>query len=237
MRLLGGRVDSETHRKGLETPLQMTTETRDGSFDTGRAEQLLGELHTGDDSARDRILEACDARLRELAHRLLGGFAKVRRWDGTDDVAQGAAMRLYRALGTTVPASPRALVGLMATVVQRELLDLARKHAGPTSYAANHETNVEGGPNGQVFVVECAVDQHDQDEELPLDRWEAFHEAVEKLPEEHRDVFRFVWYLGLDQKTVADTLGMSVRTAERRWREGRELVARSLEGNTSKAPA
>lgn len=185
---------------------------------------LLDQLAAGDDSARVKLLEICDGRLRELAHRLLGKFAKVRRWDDTDDVAQGAAMRLYRALGETVPESPRGLMGLMATVIQRELIDLARKHSGPMSYAANHGTNVMDASDGGVFIVEGTADERELDEELPLDRWEAFHTAVEGLPEEHREVFKLVWYLGLDQKAAAEALDTSQSTVGRRWREAREMI-------------
>lgn len=185
---------------------------------------LLEKLAAGDDSARVKLLEICDGRLRELARRLLGKFAKVRRWDNTDDVAQGAAMRFYRALGETVPDSPRGLMGLMATVIQRELIDLARKHSGPMSYAANHETNVIDTPDGGVFVVDGAADERELSEELPLDRWEAFHAAVDGLPEAHREVFKLVWYLGLDQKAAAETLETSQSTVGRRWREAREMI-------------
>lgn len=205
--------------------------TADGQLDaviTG----CLHRLAAGDDSARGKILEICDGRLRELSSRLLGKFARVRRWDNTDDVAQNAAMRLYRALGETVPDSARGLMGLMATQIQRELIDLARKHAGPTSYAANHGTNVRGDTeNGEVFLVEELEDAGDSlDEEVPLERWESFHKAVESLPEEHREVFRLVWYLGADRETAAKTLGLSVRTVGRRWQEAREMVARAVEG-------
>jgi RNA polymerase sigma factor (sigma-70 family) len=195
----------------------------DAVFDAHVA-SCLEKLAAGDDSARVKLLEICDARLRELAHRLLGRFAKVRRWDDTGDVSQGAALRLYRALGETVPDSPRGLMGLMATVIQRELIDLARRHAGPMSYAANHETNVHRLDSGNAFHVDEAADLSDQREELPLDRWEAFHAAVEALPDEHREVFKLVWYLGADQRTAADTLGMSLTTVGRRWREAREMI-------------
>lgn len=191
----------------------------------------LKRLAKGDDSARVEILEVCNERLRELSSRLLGKFAKVRRWDNTDDVAQNAAMRLYRALGDTVPDSPRGLMGLMATQIQRELIDLARKHSGPMSYAQNHDTNVarDGEKNG-VFLVDDAEDAGDGlEEELPLERWESFHAAVESLPEEHREVFKLVWYLGADRETAAKTLGLSVRTVGRRWQEAREIVARAVE--------
>lgn len=193
----------------------------------------LARLAKGDKAAREDILEVCNERLRELSSRLLGKYAKVRRWDNTDDVAQNAAMRLYRALGETVPDSPRGLMGLMATQIQRELIDLARKHAGPMSYAKNHDTNfAREGQNSGVFLVDEAEDAGDSlEDEVPLDRWESFHAAVESLPEEHREVFKLVWYLGADRETAAKTLGLSIRTVGRRWQEAREMVARAVEGD------
>jgi len=190
----------------------------------------LVRLQTGDDAARAEILAICDMRLRDLSHRLLGRFAKVRRWDDTDDVAQNAALRLYRALTDTVPDSPRGLMGLMATQIHRELIDLARKHSGPMSYAANHGTNVRRDRDGEVFVVEEFADRSDaDDEEIPIARWEQFHAAVEALPDEQREVFKLVWYLGLDQQAAAEALGMSLRTLARRWHEGRQAVRLTLE--------
>ena len=156
----------------------------------------------------------------------------MRRWDNTDDVAQNAALRLYRALGETIPDSPRGLMGLMAVQIQRELIDLARKHSGPMSYAANHGTNVRPGTSGdEVFLVDEAPEISPDDEILPVDRWKSFHEAVESLPEEHREVFRLVWYLGVDQETAARSLGVSLRTVARRWQEARAMVKARLDGD------
>jgi RNA polymerase sigma factor (sigma-70 family) len=198
--------------------------------------QSLKLLAAGDTHAREKIIELCHGRLRDLSSRLLGKFAKVRRWDDTDDVAQNAAMRLYRALGDTVPESPRGLMGLLATQIQRELIDLARKHSGPMSYAANHGTNVREGSQGGTFLVDEAADEAhaEVDEELPLERWESFHGAVEALPEEHREVFRLVWYLGVDQKTAAETLGISRRTLQRRWQEAHEMVREKLDRDSQR---
>jgi DNA-directed RNA polymerase specialized sigma24 family protein len=97
------------------------------------------------------------------------------------------------------------------------------------SYAANHGTNVRADTSGDVFLVEEAAALDTNDESIPLERWEAFHAAVEKLPDEHREVFKMAWYLGADKPTVAKSLGMSLRTVERRWQEAREMVRAVLE--------
>jgi RNA polymerase sigma factor (sigma-70 family) len=197
---------------------------------TDRLAASLERLAAGDKSARDEILELCQERLRVLSRRLLGKFARVRRWDNTDDIAQNAAMRLHRALGDTVPDSPRGLMGLMAVQIQRELIDLARKHSGPHSWASNHDTNA--GMNGSEW--ECRVDEAAEPdeslEEIPIERWEEFHAAIEGLPGDLREVFRMVWYLGLDRESAAKAMGCSVRTLGRMWAEARDLVGRAMEG-------
>jgi len=197
-------------------------------MDTTRAlNHALARLAAGDPSARDQIIELCGTRLRELAHRMLNRFPGVRRHDDTDDVFQNAAMRLHRALGQmgAERESPRSLMALAATQIHRELVDLARRNAGPTSYAANHGTNVAGGTDTErYFIEEAAVCDE------PLDRWEEFHKAVERLPAESKEVFQLAWYLGADQKTIAGVMGCSERTVKNRWRAARESVKTALDG-------
>jgi RNA polymerase sigma factor (sigma-70 family) len=199
----------------------------DDTFSAALAE-CLQRLGRGDLSARDRIIELCSDRLRDLAHRMLGRYPGVRRWEDTDDVFQNAAMRLHRALGDMQLESPRSIMALAATQLHRELIDLARRHAGPSSYAANHGTNVmplvaaDDGPNQYI--------DHSPSSDTNLDRWTLFHEAIAHLPDEEREVFHLVWYLGADQKTIATLLNCSERTVKYRWRSAREAVRSELEG-------
>lgn len=183
--------------------------------DTSRLTACLERLAAGDLTARDEIIEVCGDRLRVLAHRMLARFPKVRRWDDTDDVFQNAAMRLHRALGEVPIDSPRSIMALAATQIHRELVDLARRYAGPSSFAAHHATNA--GPPGSLSAD-------------PLERWTQFHEAIAALPAELREVFHLVWYLDTDQKTIAVLLGCSERTVKTRWREAREAVRAALGG-------
>ena len=137
----------------------------------------LARLAAGDLSARDRIIELCSDRLRVLAHRMLARFPNVRRWDDTDDVFQNAAMRLHRALGQMQFDSPRSIMALAATQLHRELIDLARRHAGPASYAANHGTNMIPLASGADAAGGRHIDGM-ATPETPLDRWNEFHEAA-----------------------------------------------------------
>lgn len=191
----------------------------------------LDQLRAGDLGVRDRIIEVCSGRLRLLAHRMLSRFPGVRRWDDTDDVFQNSALRLHRALGETLPETPRALMALAATQLHRELIDLARRHSGPMSFAANHATNPPQARAGSepASTPPAAVEAAAAPDE-GLDRWTQFHDAIAALPAELREVFHLVWYIGADQRSIARLLDCSERTVKSRWREAREAVRAALDG-------
>lgn len=187
----------------------------------------LARLAAGELVVRDRIIELLGGRLRLLARRMLARFPNVRRWDDTDDVFQNVALRLHRALGRP-GGPPRSLMALAGAELHRELLDLARRYAGPRSHASHHATNTIRGATG------AAADRHDARAMAPddtLDRWSRFHDAIAGLPSGQREVFDLVWYLGADQRTAADLLGCSVRTVKSRWREARDAVRHALDGD------
>jgi RNA polymerase sigma factor (sigma-70 family) len=186
----------------------------------------LARLAAGDLSARDRILELCADRLRILAQRMLGRFPGVRREADTDDVFQNAALRLHRALGSLAASgeAPRSLLALAATQVRRELIDLARRAGGPQSWSANHDTNAVPGGGGRLHVEE-AVSAAES-----FERWEAFHAAIDGLPDVEREVVHLAWYLGASQTTIASVVGCSPRTVKNRWRSAREKIVLSLDG-------
>jgi len=194
----------------------------------------LARLAAGDPRAREDILEVCMTRLHVIASRMLADFPAVRRWNDTGDVLQGALVRLHRALGDVHPATVRELLGLATTQMQRELIDLARKYAGPMSHAAHHDTNSfrpggggGPGPDQGLQRTDMAGAHADGPE---LERWTAFHAAVDGLPDDQREVFRLVWYFGCDQEQVAATLGCSTRTVKRHWQAARQAISAALDG-------
>jgi RNA polymerase sigma-70 factor (ECF subfamily) len=194
-----------------------------------RLHACLERLARGEPEARDELIAiACD-RMRGLAHRMLRTFPTVRRWDETEDVVQNAAMRLYRALGDTVPRDARGFSGLASLQIRRELLDLAKKYAGPESFAANQETNCRFRDGAYRAKIDDAQDRTESSDQL--ERWTRLHEAAATLPEEERELFHLVWYLGMQQEAVSTLLGCSVRTIKRRWESAKSLLADAVSGN------
>jgi RNA polymerase sigma-70 factor (ECF subfamily) len=67
-----------------------------------------------------------------------------------------------------------------------------------------------------------------------FDLWARFHEAVDELPEEEREVVGLVFYHGWTQARIADLFDVDERTIRRRWsaacRRLRELVGGYVPG-------
>jgi RNA polymerase sigma factor (sigma-70 family) len=182
---------------------------------------LLQRLGQGDPVARSEVIEHACERLRRLTRRMLRNYPGVRRWTETDDVLQGAMIRLHRSLSQVRPETTRLFFGLAATQIRRELIDLARHHYGPEGNGANHHT--DGGE-----AVENSLDG--RSEPHSLIEWTNFHNQVENLPEEQRNVFDLLWYKGLTQPEAAEVLGISLATLKRRWQLARLLMHDALKG-------
>lgn len=190
---------------------------------TARLQHWLDRLRHGDAGARNEVItHACD-RLRALTRRMLRGYPGVRRWSETDDVLQNALMRLHRSLAEVQPKSARQFYALAGTQVRRELIDLSRHFLGPEGVGARHDT--DGG--------EAAGRTPDhRGEPDTLEGWAAFHEAVDGLPDEEREVFGLLWYEGLTQPEAASVLAVSLKTVKRRWQSARLLLHRAMRGRS-----
>jgi RNA polymerase sigma-70 factor (ECF subfamily) len=181
-------------------------------------------MQSGDPAVRDELLEHTCERLRRLAHKMLKGFDRVKRWEQTDDVLQNALLRLWTALQQVTPRSVSEFFGLAALQIRRELLDLARQHYGPEGQGAHHATQVKEDGTEPVDVADTTH------EPSQLALWSEFHQQVDALPDEERVVFDLVWYQGLTQGKAARLLGVSEPTLKRRWWSARRRLHEALDG-------
>jgi RNA polymerase sigma factor (sigma-70 family) len=190
----------------------------------------IDRLQAGDEAARDELLSRSCDRLRRLTRKMLRGFPGVRRWEQTDDVLQNASLRLCSALREVRPPTAADFFRLAAAAIRRELLDLARRHAGAHGLGANHNS-LAAAPGGAADAsandLRFADTTNDPDQ---LDAWSEFHRAADALPAEAREIFDLLYYQGVSQLEAAAILGVSERTVKRRWQSARLQLHGALEG-------
>ncbi len=190
----------------------------------------IDRLRAGDESAREELLKCACNRMMHLTRNMLRGYARVKRWEQTDDVFQNAAMRLYRALGEVQPETTRDFFRLAALNIRRELLDLAKHYYGPQGEGAHH-ASFGGGNQGTSSGDAARFDPSDSQEGPErLAAWTEFHCQVEALPDEEREIFDLLWYQGLSQAEAAEVLHVSERTIKRRWQSARLILHDRLHG-------
>ena len=185
---------------------------------TTKLNDLLQLLENSDsDAVRSELIAHSCERLRLLTAKMLNRYPSVRRWEQTDDVFVEAATRLHKTLEEVRPESARHFYNLAGQKVRWVLIEMARRHYGPLGIGKNHDTG----------------DHHEQAAQpQSLFQWTAFHEAVDQLPDEAREVFSLVWYEGLSQQEVGEVLSLSVRTVKRRWQSARCLLYDLLGGES-----
>jgi RNA polymerase sigma-70 factor (ECF subfamily) len=158
---------------------------------------------------------------------MLKGHPAVRRWTQTDDVLQGALLRLLRAVQAVQPSTARDFFALAALQIRRELLDLARHYYGPQGLGANHASH---GPD--EAEPQSPHDRPDvSGEPSRLAEWCEFHQQIDALPEDEREVVGLLFYQGLTQAEAAELLGVTVRTVQRRWHAALVSLHDALKGH------
>jgi len=204
------------------------------SDDTTHLQVLLDRYLSDDEGAFDELIDYATRRLRSLARKMLARYPHVRRWEETDDVMQAALLRLHRSLKEVRPDSKRAFFGLAATQMRRTLIDLARHYYGTYGLGKNYNSVAGRQVESHDSPLDHAADNTRKKPD-DLERWTAFHEAIDLLPEEEREVMSLVWYGGMLQKEVATTLEVSERTVIRRMNKARLSLNQLLENRQPEA--
>jgi RNA polymerase sigma factor (sigma-70 family) len=193
---------------------------------------LLDQSFAGNPAANEALLHhACD-RLLKLTRKMFHGHRGLRRWTQTDDVFQGALLRLHRALSQTEVETVRHFFNLATVQIRRELIDLSRKTFGRYGIGRNHHTDFQPADEAGGSLHRIS------DEPDSLDGWETFHQQIDDLPEQEKEVFSLLYYEGLEQTEVARLLEISERTVRNRWNRAKLLLAGELadESRTAEDP-
>ena len=111
-------------------------------------QSCLDRMKAGDPTARDDLIRMSYHRLDALVRRMLKKDDRVASWEQADDVLQNAALRLWRSLERVAPGSVAEFLGLAATQIRRELIDLARHYFGQQGAGQHQAPPAPGGADG-----------------------------------------------------------------------------------------
>jgi len=187
-------------------------------FDTIKLQEWVKQYQAGDMVARDRLIQATLGRLESMACRMLKQFPRVQRWEETADILQNSILRLMQALRAAQFDSTKAYFSMAAALMRRELIDMVRHYTGPLGLDRNM-TSV-AGKNGDSSGDDDLDKPASEINLHQLESWANFHEAVETLPVEEREVFCLKFYHNWSNPQIAELFVVDERTIRRRWNAG-----------------
>ena len=183
----------------------------------------LDRLGADVSSARDELFAAARTNLLAMTRRQLHHFARLRRWEESDDIVQVVLLRLTKCLERLRPTTTREFLALSATLIRHELIDLANHYYRSHGAGTCHQTPSVTGPS----LVEGQPDRRALNPQKAAELAE-IHEKIAELPPEDREVFDLHWYHGLSQDEIANMLDVSIRTVKRRWLSAKLCLGQSL---------
>ena len=169
--------------------------------------ELLRRHAAGDPAAAGELVVYCEDRLRAMVGQVYGQYPRLRHEIETSDVFQNLAADLLAALRKRTFATTNDFIRYAGRAVRNQLIDLTRKK-GPESFPAHGSG--ESDPADRVPEATGGPSN--------LARWAEFHEAIEALPPDQRELFDLLYYLGLTQEAAAEFLGVPLRTLKAHWR-------------------
>jgi RNA polymerase sigma-70 factor (ECF subfamily) len=199
----------------------------DPAFNSVMLQDCLDRWQAGDRAAADELLRASGVRLEKLARRMCRSFPNVRGWAETGDVLQSSLIRLLRTLQNMRPLTTRDFFNLAAVHIRRELLDLARHFRRKAWVPLELPSASADGLSQRSDVAPPPPDD--------FDLWTRFHQAVDQLPVEEREVVGLVFYHGWTQVRIAELFGVDERTIRRRWSSACERL-RAIVGGCPPGP-
>ncbi len=187
---------------------------------TAAVQHYLNAL-AGDQPAEPIIRALLDRSVRRL--QLLCGNLLHRKYRRltlpplnlqTDEMVSAVVERLLKAMRSVRPQTVRQFFALVNQHMRWELNDLARRLDEQSTAVELREGLVPAPASSESMLT---PDGH------------RMLEAIDKLPEEEREVFDLVRIQGLTQAEVAEVLGVSAKTVQRRLNRSLMLLAKELD--------
>jgi RNA polymerase sigma factor (TIGR02999 family) len=187
------------------------------THDSGPVTAMLARISAGDAEALDRLFPLVYAQLRSAAQRAIGRERVGHTLQPTALVHE-AYLKLVG--GGAIPARDRAQFQAIAARAMRQIL---------VDHARRHRADKRGGG---AFVAELPEDVA-ANGGLAMDELVALSDALDRLSAVSprlRSVVEMRFFAGLEEKEIAEALGVTTRTVERDWVKARAWLYREVYG-------
>lgn len=189
--------------------------------DPGEVTVLLRELRGGNGAVLERVLTLIYDDLRALARRQLQREYQARTLEPTALVHE-AYLKLVR--GTRVDATDRAhFLAIAAHAMRQVLVDRARRRTAAK----------RGGEGDDAWKQVTLTDAGGSEGGLDAEELIALDDALERLDERQRKIVECRFFAGMDDREIAEVLGVTDRTVRREWVKARAHLNRALYGESS----
>lgn len=197
-----------------------------------RIEEAIARWKAGDKTAKNDLIAHAKNQVERMTRRLLRhdqAFKEVRKWEQTDDVAQGVFMRLSRMLDQTEIESVRHFFAIAANHIDwqlraiRDLLQAAKRKT------PNRLTNVQRNPKGGPPLVDEKLNSIPARED-GFEKLAQLLDGLETISGEDREIINLILVNGLNLQEAADVMKVSLATLNRRYRQVRAKLAAEIGG-------
>jgi len=180
----------------------------------GEVTRLLSSARAGDSAALDRLVPLVYEDLRAIARRQLGREHGPRTLQPTALVHE-AYVKLSG--GAALAASDRSHFMAIAARAMRQVLVERARHYGASR---------RGGGLQQTTLTDGSWTT-----DLDPDQLIALSDALDTLEPRQRQVVECRFFAGLEEKEIAEALGVTERTVRRDWTKARAWLYRELYGS------
>jgi RNA polymerase sigma factor (sigma-70 family) len=165
--------------------------------------ELAHRFASGDDESVRALYERFGRAVHTVAYSIVRDHATAA------DVVQGTFVKAWRAADTFNPE--RELGPWLYTIARRQAIDTLRR-----------ERRIEPAESDVVDVVELPPSL-----ESTWEAWEV-RLAVDRLPDDEREVVRLAWFLGLSHPEIAEQLDVPIGTVKSRSHRAHRRLASLL---------
>jgi RNA polymerase sigma factor (sigma-70 family) len=193
----------------------------------------IDQFVAGDKQCFRELITHLENRLRISAHHVLkhvsGGGQGICE---TDDLLQDLVVRLLTRCESiaaslkTVPSEQRVryFFGCTAKLIRNLISEETRRPLVRRSKSLKPDA-IRGDNNESElgdYFASISIGDSSSPERIAM--WADFHEFLDGLPEDLREVADLFWYHGLTHSDVGATLGIAAVTSRQRWAKVRHLA-------------